>query len=182
MAILLNGGSNPTQIKFVHNGVVTNLTEVWFKTSASATPIKVWPEDVPPVVDKYVLHLINNYGNECYVQIGNNTYTETGAYLCVPDVDIYTYSPCFTPYIWNIGHFGEYPDGTHVYHWYVEFFSDSQWAAQPNEPTYVNNPEWSDDVMDWPQIPGDLVLSIRNYNYNSNVPVGKIIYQASNGA
>lgn len=44
MAIKLNGGNNPTAIKFVKNGTTTDLTEVWYKSSPNATAIKVWPD------------------------------------------------------------------------------------------------------------------------------------------
>lgn len=44
MAIKIGGIDNPTEVKFVNNGTTTNITEVWYKSSPSATAVKVWPD------------------------------------------------------------------------------------------------------------------------------------------
>ena len=41
MAISTNGGSNPTSV--IYNG--NNVNEVWYKSSPSATAVKVWPDE-----------------------------------------------------------------------------------------------------------------------------------------
>ena len=41
MSIKIGGIDNPTAIKFVNSGTTTNLSEVWYKNSPSATSVKV---------------------------------------------------------------------------------------------------------------------------------------------